>query len=147
MATAPSASYRVTLRLRLPSAPGTLARVTCAIGEVGGDIGAIVLRKEQRDYTERSISVDTTSLAQEREVVAAVRALADIEVLDITDETFAMHSGGKIHVTSKAPLLSSADLSMAYTPGVARVCMAIHCLLYTSPSPRDRTRSRMPSSA
>ena len=126
MATAPSASYRVTLRLRLPSAPGTLARVTCAIGEAGGDIGAIVLRKELREYTERSISVDTTSLAQEREVVAAVRALADIEVLDITDETFALHSGGKIHVASKEPLLSSADLSMAYTPGVARVCMAIH---------------------
>src|SRR5215216_5515180 len=35
-------------------------------------------------------------------------------------------AGGKIEVTSKMPLKTRADLSMAYTPGVARVCEAIH---------------------
>ncbi len=126
MATAPSASFRVTIRLRLPSVPGMLAKVTCAIGEAGGDIGAILLQKEMRDFTERRISIDTTSLEHERAVVEAVRAVQDIVILDITDDTFSMHNGGKIHVAGKTPLLTSADLSMAYTPGVARVCMAIH---------------------
>ena len=37
-----------------------------------------------------------------------------------------MHLGGKIRIDNKVPLRTRDDLSMAYTPGVARVCMAIH---------------------
>jgi malate dehydrogenase (oxaloacetate-decarboxylating) len=37
-----------------------------------------------------------------------------------------MHIGGKIEIALKAPLKTRDDLSMAYTPGVARVCEAIH---------------------
>ena len=46
-------------------------------------------------------------------------------VIDVSDRTFLIHLGGKIEVVSKIPLKTRADLSMAYTPGVARVCEAI----------------------
>jgi malate dehydrogenase (oxaloacetate-decarboxylating) len=42
-----------------------------------------------------------------------------------SDPVFALHEGGKLAVRSRAPLRDTADLSLAYTPGVARVCMAI----------------------
>ena len=67
------------------------------------------------------------------------------------------NKSGKIEVNSSKPLISKRDLSLAYSPGVAAPVKEISkdaskaydytCLLYTSPSPRDRTRSRMPSSA
>jgi malate dehydrogenase (oxaloacetate-decarboxylating) len=45
-------------------------------------------------------------------------------ILD-TDPAFAMHRGGKIELGITAPLRNREDLSLAYTPGVARVCTAI----------------------
>jgi len=47
-------------------------------------------------------------------------------VLDYVDRTMQMHRGGKISVENKYPLKTRDDLSMAYTPGVARVCQDIH---------------------
>ena len=51
--------------------------------------------------------------------------LPGVEVRKVSDRTFLVHIGGKIEVTSKVPLRNRDDLSRAYTPGVARVCMAI----------------------
>jgi len=49
----------------------------------------------------------------------------EIEILEISDRTFALHDGGKISVESKLELTGAEDLAMAYTPGVGRVCMEI----------------------
>ena len=43
----------------------------------------------------------------------------------VSDRTFLLHLGGKIEMRSKVPLRNRDDLSMAYTPGVARVCLAL----------------------
>ncbi len=126
MATVPSANNRVQLRLRLPSRPGMLGRVAMVIGEAGGDIGDVVVLDETREYTVRDIAVDACSLQHEKVIADAVRAIEGVEVLTVADQTFALHDGGKIEVTCKMPLATRADLSMAYTPGVARVCMAVH---------------------
>ena len=66
-----------------------------------------------------------TGQAHEEAIVAAVRALDGVEVEHVSDRTFLLHLGGKIEVVSKIPLKTRDDLSMAYTPGVARVCTAI----------------------
>ena len=126
MPIAPSASYSVRLRLSLPSRPGLLGRVATAIGDAGGDIGAVSIVSETRDETIRDMTIDAGSLAQQQAIVAVVRSVPEVTVLAVEDCTYAMHAGGKIHVVSKAPLQTRADLSMAYTPGVARVCMAVH---------------------
>lgn len=126
MSTAPSASYSVTLRLRLPSRPGMLGRVMTAIGDAGGDVGTVTILTEDREFTVREITVDACGTQHEHHIAAVLRALPDVEVQEVRDCTFAMHDGGKISIASKMPLTSRADLSMAYTPGVARVCMAVH---------------------
>jgi malate dehydrogenase (oxaloacetate-decarboxylating) len=126
MERSPSDSYSLTLRVKLSSRAGTLGEVTTAIGTAGGDIGAIDIVSVGRDHIIRDITVNTVSSEHEDVIVAAVDAIEGIEVLHVSDRTFLMHIGGKIEVVSKMPLKTRADLSMAYTPGVARVCEAIH---------------------
>jgi malate dehydrogenase (oxaloacetate-decarboxylating) len=126
MERSPSDSYSLTLRVRLSTRAGTLGEVATAIGKAGGDIGAIDIVSVGRDHIVRDITVNTVSSEHEDKIVNAVKAIDGIEVLQTSDRTFLMHLGGKIEVVSKMPLKTRADLSMAYTPGVARVCQAIH---------------------
>jgi malate dehydrogenase (oxaloacetate-decarboxylating) len=126
MERSPSDSYSLTLRVKLPTRAGTLGEVATAIGRAGGDIGAIDIVSVARDHVIRDITVNTVSSEHEDKIIAAVEAIDGIEVLQVSDRTFLVHIGGKIEVVSKMPLKTRADLSMAYTPGVARVCEAIH---------------------
>jgi malate dehydrogenase (oxaloacetate-decarboxylating) len=126
MERSPSDSYSLTIRVKLSTRAGTLGEVTTAIGRAGGDIGAIDIVSVGRDYIIRDITVNTVSSEHEERIVNAVKDIDGIEVLQTSDRTFLMHLGGKIEVVSKMPLKTRADLSMAYTPGVARVCEAIH---------------------
>jgi malate dehydrogenase (oxaloacetate-decarboxylating) len=126
MERSPSDSYSLTIRVKLSTRAGTLGEVTTAIGRAGGDIGAIDIVSVGRDYLIRDITVNTVSSEHEDKIVNAVKNIDGIEVLQTSDRTFLMHLGGKIEVVSKMPLKTRADLSMAYTPGVARVCEAIH---------------------
>ncbi|HEY2972863.1 MAG TPA: malic enzyme-like NAD(P)-binding protein [Pyrinomonadaceae bacterium] len=126
MERSPSDSYSLTLRVKLSTRAGTLGEVATAIGKAGGDIGAIDIVSVARDYIIRDITVNTVSSEHEEKIVNAVKDIDGIEVIQVSDRTFLMHIGGKIEVVSKMPLKTRADLSMAYTPGVARVCEAIH---------------------
>ncbi len=125
MASTPSASYSLTLRVKLSSRAGTLGELTTAIGRAGGDIGAIDIASAGRDFVIRDITVNAASSTHGEEIIRAVRDIDGLEVVNISDRTFLMHLGGKIEVVSKMPLKTRDDLSMAYTPGVARVCEAI----------------------
>ncbi len=122
----PSASYSITLRVRLDHKPGMLGAVTSAIGVAGGLVGAVDIAQASSQYTIRDITVDAASVEHEEAIVAAVRRVPGAEVVHVSDLTFLLHLGGKIEIHNKSPLKTRADLSMAYTPGVARVCMAIH---------------------
>jgi malate dehydrogenase (oxaloacetate-decarboxylating) len=125
MQTTPSASYSLTLRVKLSSRAGTLGELTTAIGRAGGDIGAIDIVSVASDSIIRDITVSATSSKHGEQIVEAAKDVDGIEVINVSDRTFLMHLGGKIEVVSKTPLKTRADLSMAYTPGVARVCEAI----------------------
>jgi malate dehydrogenase (oxaloacetate-decarboxylating) len=126
MQTTPSPSYSLTLRVKLSSRAGSLGELTMALGLAGGDIGAIDIVTVGNDYIIRDITVSSTSTQHAQEIVNAVRDVDGVEVINVSDPTFLMHLGGKIEVVSKVPLKTRADLSMAYTPGVARICEAIH---------------------
>ncbi|MCX7113055.1 MAG: NAD-dependent malic enzyme [Proteobacteria bacterium] len=126
MPTMPSASYSFTLRVKLSKQVGTLGCLTTAIGHAGGDIGAVDLVEVVDGIVIRDITVDAASNKHAEEIVATVRKLDGIEIVSVSDRTFLMHQGGKIEVVSKIPLTNRDDLSMAYTPGVARICEAIH---------------------
>jgi malate dehydrogenase (oxaloacetate-decarboxylating) len=121
----PSASYSVTVRLRIANRPGMLGRVASAIGGAGGDIGAVDLVESTRDRVLRDITVNARDEVHGQQVVARLRQLSGVDVVNVSDRTFLMHLGGKIEVRNKLPIRTRDDLSMAYTPGVARVCLAI----------------------
>jgi len=102
-----------------------LGKVASAIGDAGGTIGAVDLVKVELDHTIRDITVETGDASDWPRLTAAVDAVPGARVLDTTDRTFLLHAGGKIELRNKSPVKTRDDLSMAYTPGVARVCRAI----------------------
>lgn len=121
----PNASYSLTLRVRIHNQPGKLGQITTAIGKAGGDIEGIDIVSVGKDFLIRDITVNAASESHDEEIVASVQDIDGVEVINVSDRTFLMHLGGKIEVTSKMQLKTRSDLSMAYTPGVARVCQAI----------------------
>jgi malate dehydrogenase (oxaloacetate-decarboxylating) len=121
----PSASYSFTMRIELRQLPGAFASVAHAVGAEGAILGAIdLVRVDQRGVT-RDVTVSCVDAQHGERVVNAVRALDGIKVVSVSDRTFLMHKGGKIEVVGKVPIKTRDDLSMAYTPGVARVSSAI----------------------
>lgn len=121
----PSEGYAITLRLKLANKPGVLGHVTSAIGEAGGNIGAIDIVEVGNNQLVRDITVAAGNDMTAKTIVEAVKALPDVTFIHISDRTFLLHLGGKIEIKSKIPIQTRADLSRAYTPGVARVCLAI----------------------
>ena len=125
MAIAPSASYSFTVRIGILNRTGMLGRVTMVIGKAGGDIGAVDLVEMTRDQVIRDITIKARDSEHAQRIIDKLRRLAGIKIANISDRTFLMHLGGKIEVRSKVPIRTRDDLSMAYTPGVARVSLAI----------------------
>ncbi|MBS1809097.1 MAG: ACT domain-containing protein [Acidobacteria bacterium] len=121
----PSEGYAITLRLKLANKPGVLGQVTSAIGQAGGNIGAIDIVEVGNNQLVRDITVAAGNDATAKKLVEIVKALPNVTFIHISDRTFLLHIGGKIEVKSKIPIQTRADLSRAYTPGVARVCTAI----------------------
>ena len=126
MSPTPSPGYSLTVRVKIRNRPGSLGMLTTAIGKAGGDIGAIDIVSVGHDLLTRDVTVNAASVGHGEQVVSGHAAVDGIEVVNVSDRTFLMHLGGKIEVTWKVALSTRADLSMAYTPGVARVCEAIH---------------------
>jgi malate dehydrogenase (oxaloacetate-decarboxylating) len=120
-----SASFSATIRVRLADAPGSFAKLAQAIGDAGGSLGAIDLVRVEGHEKVRDVTVNATDADHLARIVQTVRALDGIEVERVSDRTFLLHLGGKIEMRGKTPLKTRDDLSMAYTPGVARICLAI----------------------
>lgn len=121
----PNASYSLTLRIKIHNQPGKLGEIATAIGRARGDIEAVDIVSVGKDFLIRDITVNAYSEKHDEEIVAAVNSIDGVEVVNTSDRTFLIHIGGKIETVSKIPLKTRSDLSMAYTPGVARVCTAI----------------------
>ena len=122
----PSASNSITARVAIANRPGMLAKVTSVIGEKGGNIGAIDIVRAETDELTRDITINTRSDEHAQSIVQEIRGIEGVEVVNLSDRTFLLHLSGKLEVESKSPLQTRDQLSMAYTPGVARVSESIH---------------------
>ena len=120
-----SASFSLTLRVSLADSPGAFADLSRAIADAGGLLDAIDLVRITDGRKIRDVTVLATDAGHADRIVAACRALPEVAVERVSDRTFLLHLGGKIHMASNMPVKTRDDLSMAYTPGVARVCQAI----------------------
>jgi malate dehydrogenase (oxaloacetate-decarboxylating) len=123
--TPPSVSYSFVMRLTYPNRIGMFAKLTQTIGRQGGDLGAVdIVSADSRRMT-RDITVRARNHEHTEAIVQAIRKLKEVTVANVSDQVFLLHLGGKISIQNKVPLTKRDTLSMAYTPGVARVCSAI----------------------
>ena len=125
MAETPTPAYSVRVRVRMPNLPGMLGKIAVAIGEVGGNITGLEGFEVKTAHLDEDVVVNCTSEAHQEEVRRAIESIGGVEILEWEDRTFKMHEGGKIEVLPLAPVADVDDLSMAYTPGVARICTEI----------------------
>ncbi len=121
-----SASFSATIRVRLDDRPGSFADLARAIADCDASLDAIDLVRVEGGMKVRDVTVLARDSQHIEQIVEAVEQVPGVEIEHVSDRTFLLHLGGKIEVTLKKPLKTRDDLSMAYTPGVARVCEAIH---------------------
>ena len=119
-------SNSVIVRLRLFNEVGVLNRVTQKISDLGGNIGAIDIVRPESDALIRDITIFTHNPEHGEKLVEGLREIEDVEFINFSDRTFLAHLQGKIEINNRLPLSTRDDLSIAYTPGVARVCTEIH---------------------
>ncbi len=126
MTTAPTAAYSISMKIILDNFPGTLGRFAIAVGEAGGNIAGATGFVAKGPSVSRLIDVHCRDEEHGRRIVSAINDLVGVTVLDWWDRVYRLHEGGKIEVLSLCSVSDAHDLAMAYTPGVARVCMSIH---------------------
>ena len=121
----PSVSYSFTIRLSYPNRIGMFARIVSTIGKRGGDLGAVDIVTPDAKVMTRDITVRARDDAHQEEIVSSIRRLDKVKVVNVSDRVFLLHLGGKLAIQNKVPVTTRDTLSMAYTPGVARVCETI----------------------
>ena len=121
----PSASYSITVRLEVPGEGLPPSQLTSAVESAGGMVTAFDVTAARGDRLQIDLTIAAPDADHEERITDALAAVEGVQVGKVSDRTFLLHIGGKIEVTSKVPLRNRDDLSMAYTPGVARVCRAI----------------------
>ena len=122
----PTAAFSLHIRVRLDNTPGSLGRLAVAIGDAGGNITQLEGFDVRGEFLDEDVVINCESEAHQEQVQDAIRGLEGVEITHCRDRTYEMHDGGKIEVLARMPIRDREDLSMAYTPGVARVCMSIH---------------------
>jgi malate dehydrogenase (oxaloacetate-decarboxylating) len=120
-----SVSYSFTMRLYIQNKPGMLAKVLNCIAELEGDPGAVDVVALKGEYKVRDLTVSARDEKHSKQIADAIKKIDGIKVRHVSDRVFLMHLGGKIRIQNKIPVDTRDSLSMAYTPGVGRVCMAI----------------------
>ncbi len=113
------------MRLEMSAHPGAFGTVSSAIIDAGGTISAVDMRSAGKTAVVRDFSVTVPSDPVGNAVRLAVEALDGVRIISMSDSTFLAHLGGKITIDPKMPIKTRQDLSTVYTPGVARVSMAI----------------------
>src|SRR3954447_26336187 len=122
---ATTSSYSITMRLHTAPDHGIVGAVATAIAQAGGIVTAIDVAESSHERLVVDVTCSASDADHAKLVEAAGDALGDVKVYKTSDRTFLLHLGGKIEVTSKVPLRNRDDLSMAYTPGVGRVSLAL----------------------
>jgi malate dehydrogenase (oxaloacetate-decarboxylating) len=120
-----SASYSITVRVTADGDPASIGRIATAVGNAGGAVTAIDVVDSRSDGLTVDVTCSAADAQHSEEMVEALGGVPGVTVRKVSDRTFLLHLGGKLEVASKVPLRTRDDLSMAYTPGVARVCLAL----------------------
>ncbi|GAC1308522.1 MAG: malate oxidoreductase [Vulcanimicrobiaceae bacterium] len=121
----PAIGYTLIMRLEMSTSPGAFGALASAIGDAGGIIGAVDMHSVAKHVVTRDVSVTVASDAVANAVRASIGRVENVRLLSVSDSTFLAHLGGKIRIEPTIPVRTRTDLSTVYTPGVARVSLAI----------------------
>ena len=122
---APSPGYSITVRVEVPASTTATTALSTAVGSAGGALTALDVVESHTDRLVVDVTCDTSGEEHAHQITQGIAEIPGAVVRKVSDRTFLMHLGGKIEVNPKVPLKHRDDLSRAYTPGVARVCLAI----------------------
>ncbi|GAA1435452.1 NAD-dependent malic enzyme [Microlunatus lacustris] len=125
MSALPSVSYSITVRLEVPAGGSSVSALTSAVEGAGGSVTALDVTASGHERLQIDVTCAARDTDHADELVAIMRTVPGVTIGKVSDRTFLMHLGGKIEMRSKHPIRNRDDLSMVYTPGVARVCLAI----------------------
>jgi malate dehydrogenase (oxaloacetate-decarboxylating) len=125
MASLPSISYSITVRLEAPASGNAVSQLTAAVEQVGGVVTALDVTASGRERLTIDVTCAASDTAHAEQITSALAAVDGVTIGKVSDRTFLMHLGGKIEIQPKVPIRNRDDLSMIYTPGVARICLAI----------------------
>jgi malate dehydrogenase (oxaloacetate-decarboxylating) len=125
MSTAPSVQYSITMRLEAPAKPTTVSELTSAIEASGGIVTALDVNHSDADRVRVDVTCATRNSEHAEDIVDRLKGIEGVVVGKVSDRTFLAHLGGKLTIESKLPIRNRDDLSLIYTPGVARICEAI----------------------
>ncbi|NUL47340.1 NAD-dependent malic enzyme [Cellulosimicrobium funkei] len=122
----PSPGYSMILRVQAPSGLAVTSELAAAAARVGAGVTSLDIVESHHDHVVVDVSCNVSDAGHRDQVREALESVQGVQVRKVSDRTFLIHLGGKIEVNPRVSLRNRDDLSRAYTPGVARVCMAIH---------------------
>jgi malate dehydrogenase (oxaloacetate-decarboxylating) len=125
MSSTPSVSSSITVRLEVEARPTAVSELTTLIEHTGGIVTALDVTASGHERITVDVTCATRGDDHANAIVEGLRSLPGVSVGPVSDRTFLLHLGGKLKIESKVPIRNRDDLSMIYTPGVARVCEAI----------------------
>jgi malate dehydrogenase (oxaloacetate-decarboxylating) len=125
MANLPSSSYSITVRLEVPARGNAVSQLTAAVEGVGGVVTALDVTASGHERLTIDVTCAASDTSHAEQVTAALARVDGVTIVKVSDRTFLVHLGGKIEIQPKLPIRNRDDLSMIYTPGVARICLAI----------------------
>jgi malate dehydrogenase (oxaloacetate-decarboxylating) len=125
MANLPSSSYSITVRLEVPARGNAVSQLTAAVEGVGGVVTALDVTASGHERLTIDVTCAASDTSHAEQVTAALGQVDGVTIMKVSDRTFLVHLGGKIEIQPKLPIRNRDDLSMIYTPGVARICLAI----------------------
>ncbi len=125
MTSAPSISYSITVRLEVPARGNAVSQLTNAVEQTGGIVTALDVTASGHERLRIDVTCAASDTAHAQQISDALARIDGVAMGKVSDRTFLLHLGGKIEVQSKVPIRNRDDLSMIYTPGVARVCLAL----------------------
>ncbi len=125
MASSPSPGYSITLRVAVSSSAGSTTDLASAVADTGAAVTALDIVESSHDAIVVDVTCNTVDEEHAEKISEVINSRPGMTVRKVSDRTFLLHLGGKLSVEPKVPLKNRDDLSRAYTPGVARVCLAI----------------------
>ena len=120
-----SSNNRFTIRLELISKPGVFASVATLIAKAKADLGAVDIVRVMKGKIIRDVTFDVAREKDAEKIFKGLGKLKNVKVIAVSDRVLLLHLGGKIQIQNKIPIQTRNQLSMAYTPGVAKVSQAI----------------------